>query len=226
MSGDAHKLLALILAGAAGMTVLVLMVPKLLGAAAGAEVEVLTELKDAESKGLELDVGQSVPLRSTKVSYQRISVVAKGEHAIVTATLDFDGKVKDTVVSSLGAERVPFQLGSSWEPTEGLAPKLAGVVKALEKRRAALEKGDVSGLCSGRADAGEGPDLAWLLQVQRRKVRATRWLIRNEREDVLVTEEWRVTGDLPDRPVDDLGTRRLKLQPAAGGEFCFPEGLM
>ena len=227
MSGDARKLIALLVASAAGLTAVALVVPKMLGAAAGAEVEVITELKTAESKGIELDVGFADRLVSKRVNYQRISVAVNGALATVSATLDFDGKLADTEVSSLGAERVPFELdGSWWQPREGLAPRLAAVVRALEKRRRALEKGDLSGLCSGRADAGEGRELDDLLKVQQRKVKATRWLIRSEREDVLVTEEWRVLGTLPERPVDDRGVRRLTLQPAAGGQFCFPAGLM
>ncbi len=42
----------------------------------------------------------------------------------------------------------------------------------------------------------------------------------------MVSEDYRLSGERPDRPIDDMGTRRLKLQAATGGEFCFPEGLM
>ena len=65
-----------------------------------------------------------------------------------------------------------------------------------------------------------------LLQVEQRKLKALSWLIRSERDGVLVSEESRLTGRLPSRPVDDLKLRRLELQAAPGGGFCFPAGLM
>lgn len=228
MSDDLKRLAGLGLAAALVTTLLIFAAPRLLGAAAGPEVEILTELKAAEARGLELDVGFTEPLRSERVNFQRISVVVTGDdRAVVTATLDFDGTVKGTRVSSLGLERVPFRLdGSEWAPEHGWAPQLSQVVRALEKRRAALEAGDVSRLCSGRADGGESAALGELLQVEQRRLRALSWLIRSEREDVLVTEEVRVSGALPSRPVDDLKVTRITLQAAPGGEFCFPEGLM
>ncbi|MBL8955985.1 MAG: hypothetical protein JNK82_34740 [Myxococcaceae bacterium] len=227
MTDDARRLLGVGLAAAVLFTALAVAVPRLFGAAAGPEVEILTALKTEEARGIELDVGLAQPLRSKRVGYQRMSVVVTGERAVVTATLDFDGTVNETAVSSLGLERIGFRLeGGDWVPEAGWAPQLVGVVRALEKRRAALEAGDVTGLCSGRADSGEASEVAELLAVEGRKVRALNWLIRSEREDVLVTEESRVTGTLPSRPVDDLKTTRLTLQGAAGGEFCFPDGLM
>lgn len=228
MNDEVRKLVGVGLAVAVALTALLLLGPKLLGAAAGPEVEILTVLKTAESRGLELDVGLAQPLIATRASYDRVSVAVMGStRAVVTATLDLDGKAGATEVSSLGAERVIFVLeGGDWEPESGFAPQLQSVVRSLEKRRAALERGDVSGLCSGKADAGEASELTALLEVSRRRLRVERWLIRSERDGVLVTEEWRLTGDLPERPVDDRGARRLLLQGAPGGEFCFPEGLM
>ncbi len=227
MNEELRRLVGVGLAAALLATLLILALPRLLSAAAGAEVEILTVLKTAEARGIELDVGLEQPLRSRRVNYQRVSVVVTQDRAVVTATLDFDGNVKNTNVSSLGLERVPFKLeAGEWVPEQGWAPQLARVVRALEKRRAALEAGDVSLLCSGRADGGEAPALAELLSVGHRRIRAVSWLVRSEREEVVVTEESRVSGTLPNRPVDDLMIKRLALQPAPGGEFCFPEGLM
>lgn len=227
MNDELRRLVGFGVAAALGLTALVLAVPRLLGAAAGPEVEILTALKTAESKGLELDVGLAQPLTGRGRGFQRISVTVESEaRALVTATLDFDGKVGETEVSSLGAERVPFVDRGDWEPEAGFAPRLVAVVKALEQRRAALERGELSKLCSGRADGGESAELAEWLRVKGRKVRVSRWLIRSERDDVLVTEEWRLSGTLPERPVDVSGARRLLLQVFSGGEFCFPEGLM
>lgn len=231
MSDDARKLFLVLLAAAAVAAVLVGLLPKWLGAAAGPETEILTELKRAESHGITLEVPGAGELVSEKVSYQRISVTVSGEHAVVTATLDFDGTLGATKVSSLGHERVPFVLtGTGWEPQAGFAPQLAGVVAALERRRRALTEGDVSNVCFD-GDAGQltRADLEALLSVRNRSLSSTAWLIRSERDQVTVTEEYRLKGELPERPVDSLGTRRLLLQAAStdgGREFCFPAGLM
>jgi hypothetical protein len=129
-------------------------------------------------------------------------------------------------VSSLGHERVPFVLrDGDWVAVEGFAPLLTAVVGALEQRRAALERGQIAGLC-GEADGGDQPALDALFSVQRRKLKVNAWLIRSERDGVVVTEEYRLTGDLPSRPVDDSGSRRLWLTAKGRGQFCFPEGLM
>src|SRR5262249_27463270 len=145
--------------------------------------------------------------------------------------LDFDGTLGATKVSSLGHERVPFKLtGTGWEPEEGFAPQLTLVVAALERRRRALSAGDMTGLCFD-ADGGQltRGDLERLLDVRNRALKANAWLIRSERDGVTVAEDYRLTGELPDRPVDEVGTRRLLLQGASGDggrEFCFPAGLM
>jgi hypothetical protein len=230
VSDDARKLFLVLLAGAAVAAVMVGLLPKWLGAAAGPETEILTELKRAEGSGITLAVPRAGELVSTKVSYQRISVAVSGDHAVVTATLDFDGELGPTKVSSLGHERVPFALtGTGWEPEAGFAPRLTAVVAALERRRHALTEGDLSGVCFD-AEAGQGTraDLEALLNVRNRALKARAWLIRSERDAVTVSEDYRLTGELPERPVDDLGTRRLLLTGARDGgvELCFAAGLL
>jgi hypothetical protein len=226
VTSDAKKLVLVVVSAAGVAALLIIFFPALLGTAAGPDVEIITTLKNAEAVGLKLDVGDAGILVSTRVSFDRLSVVTTGSHATVTATLDFDGELGHTKVSSLGLERVVFEhRGSDWEPVAGFAPDLVGVVRALEDRRRALESGDLSHLCYD-ADAGLTGDLEALLKVTHRGVRATAWLIRNERDDVMVSEDYRLSGERPDRPIDDMGTKRLKLQAATGGEFCFPEGLM
>jgi hypothetical protein len=228
VSDDVRKLVLLGIAASAVAALLIGFVPQWLGDAAGPEVEILTVLKRAESRGFELEIPGVGSIVSSKVSYQRMSVTVSGETAVVTATLDFDGKLKATTVSSLGHERIPFVLkDGEWVASQGFAPRLASIVAALEKRRAALEAGDLSALCFD-ADAGQGTqtDLDTLLRMKHRELRSTAWLIRSEREDVTVAEDYRLKGELPERPVDDIGTRRLTLQGSASGQLCFAAGLL
>lgn len=228
MTEESLKPIAVIVVGVLTLTAAIGLGPRLLGDAAGPEIEILTVLKEAESKGFELNVGMPQPLLSTRAHFDRVSVtVQRADRAVVTATLDFDGKVDATTVSSLGAERVPFiRKDGEWQPVSGFAPVLTTIVKKLEARRQGLQEGKLEMICSGRKDSGESSELQKLLQVQHRRMRVSQWLIRSEREDVTVTEEWRINGDLPDRPVDDIGTRRLLLRPSSDGELCFPDGLM
>jgi hypothetical protein len=224
---DLRKLLLLGIATAAVAALLIGFVPQWLGDAAGPEVEILTVLKRGESRGVELEIPGVGTVVSSKVNYQRVSVTVSGETAVVTATLDFEGKLDATTVSSLGHERVPFVLkDGEWTTPQGFAPRLASVVGAMEKRRRALEAGDLSTLCFD-ADAGQGTrgDLDTLLRMKHRELKATAWLIRSEREDVTVAEDYRLKGELPERPVDDVGTRRLTLTPGSA-TFCFNDGLM
>jgi hypothetical protein len=222
------KPIAVIGVGVVALTVVIGLGPRVLGDAAGPEIEILTVLKQAESQGFELDVGLTESLVATRSNFDRVSVtVQSAEHAVVTATLDFDGKVGATWVSSLGAEKVPFiRRGGEWQPVSGFAPVLTSIVKKLEARREGLQSGKWETICSGRSDGGESSELQTLLNVKHRRVRVKRWLIRSEREDVTVSEEWRVNGDLADRPVDDVGTRRLLLRLTPPGELCFPDGIM
>jgi hypothetical protein len=225
---DVRKLLLLGLAVSAVAALLIGLVPQWLGDAAGPEVEIITALKKAESHGVTLDIPGAGSVVSSKVDYQRVSVTVSGDTALVTATLDFDGKLGATTVSSLGHERVPFvRKDGDWEPVHGFAPRLASVVATMEKRRRALEAGDLGALCFD-ADAGQGTqaDLDTLLRIKHRELKATAWLIRSERDDVTVAEDYRVKGELPERPVDDIGTRRLTLQGSDSGQLCFAAGLM
>jgi hypothetical protein len=222
---DVRKLVLLIVGGAAVLSLLIRFLPGLLGAAAGADVEIVTEIKNAETHGFAVDIPQAGTLRSARASFQRISVVPQQEHASVTATLDFDGTFNDTAVSSLGHERISFVLrDAQWVPEQSFAPRLAGIVRALELRRKSIEQGQPRGSCDG-TDGGSA-DLDTWMRVKNRRLKATSWLIRSERDEVIVSEDFRFTGDTPDRPIDESGTRRMLLQPDPSGEFCFPTGLM
>jgi hypothetical protein len=208
---------------------------RLLGIAAGPEAEIIAALKRTEGAGatLRLEVpGTPEPLVSTRHFYERIVVDVEpdGTRARTTATLDFDGRIGLTEVSSLGLERIPWRRADDgWTAPQGYAPLLVRVVGTLERRRQALQRGDavalarLAGFAEGRLlrDA----EIQRVLAVTGREYRAVAWYIRAERGEVLVTEEFRLLGHTRDRPVDETGTRRLVLHER-GGEFLFSAGLM
>ncbi|WPB74445.1 hypothetical protein KYC5002_36190 [Archangium violaceum] len=213
----------------------VLLVPRLLGVAAGPEAEIITALKSTERDGLSLTLpGVGEPLRSQKHHFARITVNVEpgGQRAVAWATLDFDGLLGRTVISSLGVERVPFvRRGGEWVPENLAAPRLAAVVRALESRRRALEAGDREALeallapgLESSTGGGEA-ELARVMELQRRRYRAETWLLRLERDDAMATEVWRLEGQLPSRPVDERGQRRFSLIRREE-EFLFSSSLM
>jgi hypothetical protein len=216
-----------------GIGAALLSMPGLLGAAAGPEAELVTILKRTESSGMTVLVsGSKAPLVSTRHRYDRITldVRAPERKADAIVTLQLEGKLGSATVSSLGFERVRFgYTPEGWAPDEGMAPHLAGALSALVRRERALSSGDLAAL---RALLGEdatlNPDegeLQGLLALQDRRYEATAWYLRTEREGTVVTEHFRVTGNLPDRPVDRQGERRLRLV-LHGTEFTFPDGVM
>ncbi len=220
-----------VIAALAVAAALAVLGPRLLGAAAGPEAEIITVLKRLEREGLRVPLpGVSQPLISRKLQYARlsVSVAPGGERAEVFATLDFTGGLGATEVSSLGVERVAFvRRDRQWTPEQGPAPRLVAVVRALEARRRALEAGDTAALqaLAGEGREGGGAELARVLALRQRRYRAEGWYLRLEREEAVVTERWRLEGALPERPVDERGERRLELN-RRGDEFLFSAGLM
>jgi hypothetical protein len=231
MAGDAPKIVALTLAVATTVGVAAIWLPKLLGAAAGADTELITQLKTAERDGLQLPVLGGT-LNGHRVAYQRITVtVEAGERsATVLATLDFTGQVGPTEVSSLGVEKIVFVSdGKAWKPQSSLAPRLTAVVNALEGRRRALEAGDVrllSRLAGVTDGGGLGPEADQWLALLERKLQVDAWFIRLERDGADVSEQYRMDGFGRDRPFRSAGPRKLHLELSVGGEFFFPTGLM
>lgn len=198
--------------------------PRLLGVAAGPETELVSRLKNLERVGLELSVAGGT-LHAAQLSFQRISVVvdADGRGATVTSTLDLIGNFerpgdpRRTKISSLGLERARYRYrDDAWAPESSDAPRLLGILAALEARRAALNREALP------ADAG----LESLADLTRRVYTSEAWFIRSEREDVTVSEDYRLEGNRPARPVDEKGTRRLSLAEDGAGMFTFPGGLM
>ena len=234
---------ALLIAAAA--LALLLASPRLLSLSAGPRAEILTALKAMEHRGLRLQVpGAPSPLRSRALHFSRLSV-SPGEGravALAHATLDFDGSLGTTTVSSLGVEQVPFAptdagLGAArWLPLGSAAPRLVAVVAALEARRQALEAGDLKRLAALEGRGGPGAAspsargaaaeaLAQVLAVGERAYRVEAWYLRLERDAATVGERWRLTGVGPAGPVDQRGERRLRLE-RRGEEFFFSPGLM
>jgi hypothetical protein len=232
---DWSRLGGVLIVGLALVATLVVLVPRLLGSAAGPEAEIITALKSTEREGLELTVpGAQARLVSKEHHFARITVNVEpgGQRAVAWATLDFTGRLGRTEVGSLGVERVPFVLrGRTWAPEGLTAPRLVAVVGRLEARRRALEAGDRTALEALRAPGaateggGETEELEKVLALQRRRYQAEAWYLRLERDEVVATEAWRLEGVLPSRPVDEKGRRRLSLI-RSGEEFLFSPGLM
>ncbi len=233
MNGEARKALLFFAVTAAIGMVVVVFGTRVLGLAAGPESEIITLLKKSESAGLSVPVpGADGELRSTRHHFDRIVVESNPETrtAEVVTTLDFEGKLGEATVSSLGLETLRFEWrDGEWRATDGLAPRLTQITSVLEARRRALESGDLealSGLARTSAHAlRRDPELSRVLELQNRRYRVSAWFLRSERGEVLVGEDWRLEGDTPDRPVDQKGTRRLSLKRNETG-FFFDAGLM
>ena len=230
MSPEGRKVLvffgATVVIGALG----VVAAPRLLGWAAGPENDVLMALVHTTQEGVSLTIpGASVPLVSKEVHYDRITVqldpAARTAEAL--STLDFTGALGDTEVSSLGVERTRFAYAGSWAPSAGWAPRLAAAVSALEARRVALEQADAAALARlTLGDAGiDDQALRQVFALQNRQYRVSAWFIRLDRDRGTVTEDYRLVGSLPDRPVDEEGRRSLQIE-RRNGEFFFSGGLM
>jgi hypothetical protein len=219
MRPEQRRLLGLVAAVSALALVVGVLAQSIFDKAGGPDGQIITRLKQLERDGLELPVGDAGVLRSERASYQRISVVldADGEGATVTSTLDFVGRFGATRVSSLGLERERYVLRSGdWEPERSDAPRLVGIVAALEGRRRAIEQGRELEL-----DAGVPfPEVKLP-----RRYSSEAWFIRSEREQVELAEDSRLVGTTPDRPVDERRTTRLTLFEDAGS-FRFPGGTM
>jgi hypothetical protein len=196
-------------------TALTVVGPRLIGAAAGPEVEIITALKLLERKGIDFPI-EGGELRLGTLNFQRISVVVdpNARRATVTCTLDLIGRFvrgggsEQTRISSLGLERMEFSKDASgWAPNAPVLPRLAGIIERLEQRRI-----DVSA-------KGESADPAWaelalIRDAAARRLTSEVWLIRSEREHVLVSEDYRLRAETRDRPVDRKGTRQMVLVEA------------
>jgi hypothetical protein len=221
-----------ILIAAIALAMVALLGPRMLGLAAGPEPEIITALKSFERDGLKLSLpGLAAPLTARELHFDRITVRVEpgAQRAEALATLDFTGTLGDTEVSSLGVEQVPFVLkDGSWGPEGSAAPRLVAVVLALESRRRALEAGDLTALArlmgpdgdAGVAVGAGDPEWEMLRALKKRRYRSDAWFIRLERDEAAATEHWHLEGDLPSRPVDQQGERKMILF-RRGQEFLF-----
>jgi hypothetical protein len=177
-----------------------------LSCVAGDDGQLVALLKEQEAKPFETQVGD-VRLLAKRLNYQRLTIDLNGEQATVTATLDAEAVwSQDTHVSSLGLERIPFQKQhGEWVPTRGYAPLLFETLSALEARRRRIENGSVS-------PAEMDPeDYALVTRLNETRCKVKAWFIRHEADAVTVTEEFELRGALPDRPIAERRTRRLRL---------------
>lgn len=226
MARDSQRLMGFVLAIGAVLLTLAVLGGRLFGFAAGPEVELITQLKKAE-RGVDLTVPPYGTLVGSKLQYQRLSVIVDepAHTAMVTGTLDFTGVFnRDVQVSSLGLEKIAFVFkDGEWQPTAGFAPRLVAIVQALEVRRRRIEAGDFA---PESTDASDPLETARFKAMTRRVYRSDAWFIRSEREEAQVAEDYRLTGDTPERPIDEKATKRLTLHEDRLGRFFFPHGLL
>jgi len=215
-----------LLVAAVAIGALAYVIPRALDAAAGPESDILVAVKAFERKGIELKFSFGV-FTAQQLQYSRISVQLDGaDQATVRSTLDLNGKLSRpdgtvTLVSSLGIETVTVKKASGgWEPVSP-CPTIEAALRALEARRRAIESGEVGAVTAAPPDA----ELSQWLRLKDRHLRATAWYLRNERDGLLVSEDFSLSGDSPDKPLVVTGTKRLTLK-AKGAEFFFPQGLM
>lgn len=223
MNRELSRFLGFLAAAAALGLVIAVFGSQLLGSAAGPDGAIITRLKKLERDGVEHELPWA-RLLGPKLQFERISVVldADGQGATVTSTLDFTGELRrpghaSTKVSSLGLERARYRLvDGDWVPKSTDFPRLVLILEALERRRAAIDRAEVQP--DGGVPFGK---------VSRRVYSSLAWYIRSEREDVTASEDYRLEGTEPDRPVDEKATRRLSLrEDTRTGLFSFPDGIM
>lgn len=222
MRDEGQKLLGFVLAVVVVGIVFAVFGSRMLGAAAGPENELITVLKRLEQPGETFDAAGT--LKGQRVNYQRLSVVVAPDlqSATVSGTLDFTGTKDDVAISSLGFERVRFvKKDDVWKTVDGPAPRLNAILRALERRRRALQAGDIP-----QADGLDVQEAERYRRIEQRQFKVEAWYIRSEKEGVEVSEDYRLIGRLPERPVDEKATRRLSLVEDARGEFLFPRGLL
>ena len=222
MKDEGQKLLGFVLAVVVVGLVFTVFGSRLLGAAAGPENELITLLKRQEQPGETFDAAGT--LKGQRVNYQRLSVIVAPDQqsATVSGTLDFTGTKDNVAISSLGFERVRFvKKDDVWKPVDGPAPRLNAILRALERRRRALQAGDIP-----QAEGLDVQEADRYRRIEQRQFTVDAWYIRSEKEGVEVSEDYHLVGRLPDRPVDEKATRRLSLVEDSRGEFLFPRGLL
>ena len=206
---------------AAGAAAMLWVLPALLGLLGGAAPAVASALALAARPPVHLSIaGAETPLVGNALRFERVTVTEEGPaRARAVSTLDFEGALGPTRVSSLGRETTRFRRsGAGWEVEGGLAPTLAGAVAALAARARALERGDAAALAAlvaprDREQALADPGLHAALGTPSSREPIQAWYLRSEAGEITVTEEAGA----------QARTRRLRLVPREPGssEFVF-----
>jgi len=206
------------------------LLPRMLGAAAGPEPELVSALRTAGLARAPVDVPGAPPLQPRDLQFDRFSVTVDGDRALVVATLDAAGASGGVGVSSLGRERVRFaRRGGRWQLDGPLAPALAGALEALW-RRATLLSGsspDALGplvLARDRERSLADARLEQILRIPAHRWEPRAWFLRSERGEVLVTEEALLTS--PSRSPEPRTGRLRLVSSDADGSFVFAGPLL
>lgn len=180
---------------------------------AGPEGEIETFLQAQREGGLVFQIAGK-PLRLTSAKFDHVLVKPEGEGFIAVGKVDAEGVFdRDTKVSYIGLERVPFVLqGGRWVPRGAFLPGLEAVGALLEARREALEAHDAAALekLLTRERLADQASLAALRErvaaesAGRRRAQA--WIARVERDGAEVLEE--SAGLMPD---GTLANTRVRL---------------
>ncbi len=186
--------------------------------AAGEEAQVVAHLKGLERELFEHPL-DGVTLRATRLDYQRLTVELQSEQVLITATLDFEGQLENrSLISSLGLERIVFaKKNGDWVAVQGYAPTLFKTVAALEARRRRIETQSPLPTDLSAEDAFR------LRQMHEVKFQVEHWYIRHEVEGVQITEDSTLTGSLPERPVSEKSSRRLRARSVQGAQVLTVE---
>lgn len=211
---------------ALGAAALLWLLPSLLGLAGGTGPEVSSVLADAARPPVTIPImGSATPLVGRSLHFQRLTVTEEGANrARAVSTLDFEGTLGSTRVSSLGRETTRFRRRvAGWEVDGSVAPTLAAAVSALVARRLALENDDATALAGlvsppDREQALANPALRTALAHPARNGPLQAWYMRSEAGEITVTEE---EGQPPH-------LHRLRLVPRtdAAMEFVFAGSLL
>jgi hypothetical protein len=206
------------------------LLPRMLGAAAGPEPELISAFRTAELARAPIPVPGAPPFEPRSLRFDRFSITVDGDHASAVATLDASGACGGVEVSSLGRERVGFRRqGGRWEPDGPIAPALAQSLSVLWQR-ARLLSGNAPGalgelvLPADRERAVGDARIDSVLRLPGHRWEARAWYLRSERGEVLVTEEANLTSSSRE---PEPRTARLRLVPSGdAGSFVFAGGLL
>ncbi len=214
--------------GAVALAAAVLLwaLPSLVGLAGGTAPEVASVLVHASRPPVVLPIaGSQSPLVGQSLHFERVTVADEGaDRARAVSTLDFEGTLGSTHVSSLGRETTHFQRrATGWQLDGSLTPTLTGVVSALVARRLALQTSNVAALAAlhtpaDRDEALAEPALRARLAHPARNGAIQAWYMRSEAGEVTVTEE--------EEQPEQLHRLRLVPRAPASLEFVFAGSLL